>query len=162
MSGFFCGWRRKAALLTLILSFVFSIGWIRSTSTMDAMRISCCGFRPVFVSGSQKFRLTFQQHHHPIMIVMRIPRQSIEVIESWGFDDTAFKSELITSHSVTGHMGGICYRNENSNATTGIMLFPYWSFVIPLILLSAFLLLSKPRIAKSRPIGIEDCAEAFE
>ena len=32
---------------------------------------------------------------------------------------------------------------------TGVLRAPYWSIVIPLTLLSAWLLLSKPRIAKS-------------
>ena len=144
MGDFFQGWRRKAGLVTLAIALLLTVVWMRSYLVEDYLHIrhkpSLHGVRSfdgclawVRVSPSQ-FRQRIQWRSIPI--------SELGPGSHWG----GWKFEWRWKWC-----GFDC--GAASTATTGVRgqmwAIPYWSLVLPLTLFSAWLLLIKPRPAKS-------------
>jgi len=139
MGELFHGWRRKLGVVTLVMACVLMAGWIRSETIGDdiTFRLGKCG--------------------HEI----RSERSRITSISTWVRDSrwlpenewtTGFSPE-VDSGSIWDRIGFLYNVCENNDADSNLsfqrlLMVPYWSIVIPLTLLSAYLLLGKPRIAK--------------
>lgn len=126
---YFRGRRRKIGAATLVMACVFMIGWIRSQNCLDVIEPYLprfFGARIRVVSGSGRFTILSQ--NHPV-------------------------------RSNTGNRPAVFYRGsffrwvawngEGLNIGAKFTLIPYWSIVIPLTLLSAWLLISNPRKRKA-------------
>ncbi len=139
MGDYFRPLRRKIGCITLLLACVFTAGWVRSLK--DTKDILCV---PIGQHTFEYFHslngaiwcfhlhntvetdVTFFKEHYrgwnrrPVMSGARVDR--------------------------VAKYGPFLFRNESTYAARGFSLrIPYWSIVIPLTLLSAWLLLSKPR-----------------
>jgi hypothetical protein len=174
MGEFFHGWRRKTGCLALVIACVLMVGWIRTYFITDWVRapfgkttcIYADSFRSSLIFGSIQQASDFRWRSFP---------SSEGVIYSWN-DQTR------TALSFNGFGGGAVDESPNdptrecdmwscpvrlfgcavylrsaitSNRVTLGVVIPYWSIVLPLTLISAWLLLSKPRkhVAKSRSIS---------
>jgi hypothetical protein len=127
MGEYFKPWRRKIGILTLLLACVFAAGWVRSSGYEDEFQISIGDADHVFESRSSKIRwhgigplgreseLRIQWHATPLS-----PPPPLKLLVRQG-----------------SGMARAKYFD--------VVAVPYWSIVIPLALLSAWLLLSKPR-----------------
>jgi len=146
MGDYFKGWKRKVGLITLVMASVFAVGWVRSLTIFDQIEIrlrfveqkrftSVKGYFSYMSNGFPESPDTFQWHTHRISdIHFGSPTAVIDG-----------KVYLITDD--------ILYRVFHCNPV------PYGSIVIPLTLLSAFLLLSKPRKSTQKkitePVSVE-------
>ena len=128
---FLIGWRRKAGLVTLAMAVVFAMAWIRGMIVYDVVK---------FTIGNQQ--------------IVLLCVDSAIVWESWNRNGDApmweWKRMSPTNRTLTGvkiaTIGGIPF----SPVTFHFHIFTWW-LVLPLTLLSAWLILGKPRKAKGVP-----------
>ena len=134
MGEFFKGRKRKLGVVTLLLALVFTAGWVRSVVT------AATPFRPNLIAFSPA---TYEVKDGDF-VGIGTERQSLTW---WEFD-------TYDVDDPTGHIG-------NTTAPVIVFAIPFWSIILPLTLVSAFLLLSKPR-KSSQTKPIEPIAEKAE
>ncbi len=156
MSDFFHGWKCKAGFVTLVISCLFMAGWLRSDSRMDTLRLNgstwscivfsvddCLWFFSDTASHSDGPLINWQarpvdQSGSPGTQISRIDRRSSrirpmdEVETSWHWRWREF-------------MFGSGALKDAPSLRLKFISIPYWSVVIPLALLSAYLLFNRPR-----------------
>lgn len=168
MGEFFKPWRRSFGVVTLGLACLLLAGWVRSLSRRDWIEIGSDPCVDLLVSN--RGNLMWECHNgyrlmkRPWLALSRlfVLRTSIsaqrlrrfildEFVESdsgfppsWKNDFCGFKYDEYTTSSPDG--SGI--------REVRVRVFPYWSIVAPLTLLSACLLLSKP--GKTKPAQTSD------
>ncbi len=151
MGEFFNGWRRKSGLVTLAMALLSTVAWMRSYVIRDKLEIvphpHCLH---AIVSGSG--RLVWQRLvstdmpflHYDFPFVLHSSdgpegddlawyRREVE----WRLEGSGFDFGAV--HSFTG------------NVRAQFAKVPYWSLVLPLTLLSAWLILIKPRKEERSP-----------
>jgi len=119
MGKFFKGWRWKIGVLTLVMACVLMGGWMRSFVATDVW----------FASTS---RIASLNGNFEWMSFDNAPKHFIRR-RSFGADQR---------DSINGAWAVL--KTEHPNKMTRI---PYWSIVLSLTLLSAYLLLAKPKKA---------------
>lgn len=125
MREFFKGWRRKAGMVMLVMACVFAAGWVRSFSTADSLMFMTeprGAFIAISMSGC--------------VLNKRMPQMEGTPGTSWHSDDLSNQTQAD-------------FLKQFYDIQPNEMRIPYWSIVIPLTLLSACLLIAKPRPAKS-------------
>lgn len=137
MREFFRGWRRKTGVLTLVMACVFAAGWIRSLSFRD--EITSCRIPDIYSIASNRGRLVWKVVHSPT------PYYGPSVDYSVGKDISAFEPFSQFEYNWIRRFVGFEVAEHTNGERFKINRYslPYWSIVLPLILLSAFLLLSK-------------------
>ena len=142
MYEYFKGWRRKFGLLTLLLALPFLGGWVRSFSNVDTL-IPYAPRNPgkcfylvisersavkfVRVYGTDVFALSPSRFFNSVPIKPANPTLSVEC--RWQFCGFEFRDGPLGA----GEIKMTAY------------VFPYWAIVIPLTVVSAYLLLTTPR-----------------
>lgn len=150
MPTYFKPLRRKIGLTTLVVACVFAVGWIRSTVTFDNLIVNYRG--SIYAIGSRSGKTTWSH-----MTVLGLPNFELTANRPFISRQSRAASEYNDSPVPFGHIrrnwNGFEYlhwddmTDEPTRKTRWII--PYWSIVIPLTLLSAWLLLSprqKPEI----------------
>ncbi len=150
MTTYFKPLRQKVGVVTLAISCLLMSGWVRSQSMQDTFAVrtgSAYRFklvsawqRLVFViihiDSNEQFTFTFWTSESAVrsewrlLLVPPVPTLSFRI-------DNRF---LATGNGVA--------QFGNTKISADSFHLPYWSVVIPLTLLSAWLLLSKPRQTK--------------
>ena len=135
MSEFFRGWRRKFGLLTLVMACVAMAGWARSIVVLDIFAISTGQFRLDWIASSQQ-QLSWGTTHDD-----RAPMSPWFTGEPVSIDRTfgPIKNEWHCCGFGEFHL------DETGRNPAAFSVIPYWAIVLPQTLLSAYLLLSKPR-----------------
>lgn len=142
---FFEGWRRKAGIATLFISCMFAAVWVRSTILEDEFHFkSPLGVTDIVVtSANEGLVFAYWSWKLESHISRRVTWYSLVKIKfpfrkaffvrndpnKWAFDFLGF------------YVG----RSPSSVCEQGILIVPYYAIVIPLTLLAAVLLLTKPR-----------------
>jgi hypothetical protein len=133
MRDFFRGWRRKVGCVTLVMALAGMALWIRSRIVNDEIGFAANGTQYVVVSSHSQVSAYQSIHLLPNRVV-------------W-----ISQGILPAERTSAWHLNSI-RRREQRVATSlrrmipsRIYTFTYWSLVIPLTLLSAYLLLWKPR-----------------
>ena len=139
MLTFLHGWRKKTGCVTLVLACAFVAGWIRSSFTGDYLSLAI---------GKTKFAILSQQGKISTAMFSSNGQSSSGEPESgwWTVKLPAAKSKPMH------HERAIEIPHPQPNWLERVELqfvhyqpaFPYWSIVILLTLLSAWLLLSTP------------------
>ena len=167
MGEFFHGWRRKSGLLTLLIACVFMIGWIRTYFITDLVSapfgtktyINVDSFRSNLIFRVYPRASNFSWFSLPSHVNMMFgwddpTRAALKFIGFGGGafdenpDDPTRECEM---WSCPAKLFGcdVYWRSKSSDDRERLgVVIPYVSIVIPLTLLSAFLLLFKPRPAK--------------
>ena len=122
MSTFFDGWRRKAGCVLLVLACVFMAGWIRSRMIGDAI---------MFPVGRRQNAIVALNGTVHWWAVTNGPAD-------WGFDSSDRPVDELTDeiHELQIQLEPFQFRD---------WCVSYWSITVPLTLLSAYLILWKPR-----------------
>ena len=131
MSDFFKGWRRKLGLVTLVMACVMSIGWVRSFYVEDTILVHW-GTESIFTILSEHGSASWCSSERVVRSAKGTP------YITW----TSRKAEEDISLLGLGLGFG---------TSSGKYEMHYLSVVIPVTLLSAYLLLSKLRPAKKPP-----------
>jgi len=144
MGEFFKGWRRKVGVMTLVLACVLSVGWVRSQTLVETIEFQSDRrtVQSLISGGGSLCWQTFCEGEGPKRTHLWL---SVTHAES-GFriySDPDFWSS---------YLFGFAYKRLDiwDSQWYRVLMIPYWSIVAPLTLLSAYLLLSKPRIAKPK------------
>ena len=168
MGDFFKGWRRKTGIVALVMACVFMTGWVRTYSVTDDIHVPL-GKTTSFCASSYRSNLIFQVFSQAIVFRRSSISSRVNTIYPWN-------DETRTALDMSGFGGGaidkdpddptrecemwscpvkLCgcavFLRSTLASGRGILgiFIPYWSIVIPLTLLSAFLLITKPLPAKS-------------
>jgi len=123
MGEFFKGWRRKAGCVTLVMACVFMAIWLRTFAATDTIIVGQVGISSV--DG----------------VLAVVTNDEIPTPRWESADAIRLDSDRVRFHwqlRLFGFRRGV---DGDDQAWT----IPYWSIVIPLTLLSAYLLLTKPR-----------------
>ena len=150
MSTYFHGWRRKIGVVSLFLACVYMAGWVRSLTDEDCFcRVQRLGNTELIsADGSIGWRQvvllysnTSTSMGHPANGYSRRKSRPIQLFpivsayHKWDSDlDFRFAGFAFVSALATWN-----------DIRSSIWIIPYWSIVLPLTLLSAWLLLSPPR-----------------
>ena len=143
MREFFQGWRRKAGLTTLAMALLLFTAWMRSYVFRDR----------VFFPG-QQYCQTITSHGGSILWDQWLNPGKFD---SLPIEFTSFKDLFTDCYpgediEVEWRMDWAGFAFGKANPISDRMawwIVPYWALVLPLTLLSAWLLLIKPRPAKS-------------
>ena len=159
MGEFFNGWRRKIGLLTLVMACVFMAGWIRSLQRVDS--------RIVFTSTSSSLQLisgnatiTVRRFVSPhavkslpglvdrlLLVGVFPPSGNSSGNVAFSIDEKS-RLQIGNPYSWTVKTGGFGIgqvKDKDLPLQVFVWAVPYWFIVISLTLLSAYLLLNKPR-----------------
>ena len=143
MREFFRGWRRKIGVIMLVLACVLVAGWVRSKSVFDQVDIVAVDSHFVAQSLKGHFCMVRVVWGHKLT-----PRASFNSIkppdgefQPWSGDDWS----LIWRYKLAGIDVLKAKHDIREGAVQHKFIISYWSIVIPLTVLSAWLLLSKPR-----------------
>ena len=139
MPNYFNSLRRKIGVTTLVLACVFMAGWVRSSFLTDRFAI---------ITPAQFGFVIFSLDHHFVLGTAVDPSLP-PVFEgpNWATSDFVEFDELYTNFPsvLRWRSFGFSFVQDDIRA---YCTAPYWSIVLPLTLLSAYLLLSKSRPAK--------------
>ena len=148
MSEFMTGWRRKTGIVTLALALLFSAGWVRSFTTRDVYSFVHDGSMITFRSfqgglGGQRFSpsgwmtSTGWSSDHNFKFSWIDPWWRLDNFDDadieWRWDWAGFS------------FGSAVKKDPPILRNLNLWIVPYWAIVSPLVLVSAYLLLGKPR-----------------
>ncbi len=125
MREFFHGWRRKAGCVTLVMALTLTGIWVRSSIIIDEVLVTWPGNR----------------HNYLVSLPGRI------LLDFWDLEyapETYWIQHPCSLSVINDRLNWF----EENHATFDI---PYWIITIPLTLLSAYLILWKPRKRAAKP-----------
>lgn len=147
MLGFFTGWKRKIGIATLVLCCISSGGWIRSLVIRDEfLVILATQMWDVYsTEGTLIFERTVDLDRTDDLIFSfdSTPLSQLGNMFPLSYAARGLENQVdrdfcgFTIITATSDWDSLC-----------VLVVPYWSIVIPLALLSAYFLLSKPRQRK--------------
>ena len=129
MREFFKGWRRKAGLVTLAMACVLMLGWMRSRMVYDQCIWADSNHKNVVYSLNGEFGWL---------------RWSTNRSQQMSFGSVPMGSEDEAKWRMLHDMIRVMHEAREWTC-------PYWCLAIPLTLLSAWLILGKPR--KVKPVA---------
>ena len=149
----FDGWRRRIGTLSLLLALLFGTAWLLTRAFAFEIFVNC--------KDQTRHDFTISRYGIAWMSELRDSRFNLAtgaipwIIPSNSFPDPAENMESEANWQVD-FLGFRSANNEDIVPETkpwmrarplriGVWVIPYWSIVFPLTLLSAWLLLGKPR-----------------
>lgn len=148
MENHFKPLRRKIGIATLVMACVFAGGWVRSLTHTDSLWVTSPDIQHMFTSQRGAFRWGKQipnLSHDYSFDLSEVPDaiyrnhdtfwRSYEMDWRYGIGEFDFGAGTESGDSVITRMERWCV--------------PYWSIVIPLVLLSAWLLFSTLKFSDS-------------
>jgi hypothetical protein len=171
MLEFFKGWRRKAGCIGLMVSLLITCAWMRSFKTEDfATRLLSNGYWKVVsknggitfacqegpmvlhfepnTMGSQAVDKEAAAKAHNEAILLEMMKKSDAGQPYKRRQETPREETRDTNTEICGFMFGTNASGEPDGldrSVTTTLRVPYWAVVLPFIMLSAWLLLCKPR-----------------
>jgi hypothetical protein len=143
MREFFRGWRRKAGLVTLVMACLVNVAWMRSQFGRDAYAIRRGNDYQVIATS----RVGVLWNH-------KVVPENTQVIYDPGWEYSTYSENEppdfrlhIDVYQVDWRWR-LCGFDFGEYRTKGInryWVIPYWSISLPFTLLSAYLILWKPR-----------------
>ena len=148
MGQYFKPLRRKIGVLTLVVACVFGVGLVRSLGTGDeinGLRLPLGTLEIFSEMGDLRFvswskGIGNHPHMTPEWLSWQITNDDIELHQ---FGLWSFQFDRMDNRDSIGSVDfDVAY----------LITFPYWSIIVPLTSISAWLLLSKPRARIKRPV----------
>ncbi len=148
MRTFFQGRRRTAGTVTLVLACVLMAGWVRSLTFIEGVSIPVGMKRSASLVSNDSSLVWLTQHGDAFFLFPQFISRRFSDIDDRLFENPFFEWRgkwcgfgFGISVDGTKQVG-----NQIVQMTPGtVAVIPYWSVVIPLTLISAYLLVSKPR-----------------
>ncbi len=150
MGGFFHGWRRKAGCAFLVIAIPLASAWMRSASTDDAVRFTVFGRRHLIRSERNGLSWCGWDEKDDDF---RMPNWASQ--PHWQPEDLKIAPGVLSGSFLRGfphpdYLFGILFERESRRGCE--WKIAHWILVWPLTLLSAYLILWKPRQA-SKPVA---------
>ena len=151
MGEYFKPWRRKVGVVTLLLACMFAAGWVRSLSIEDSIyRVSGVGSPAIaYVQSTRGCILWWSnsKSYFPANSSGLVWSFSAAKINSFNINDDNNRSPWLLKQIGIGIGSRV-----DIGMGRDVWIVPYWPIVIPLSLISAFLLLSKSRRSNQKKI----------
>jgi hypothetical protein len=125
MRAFFRGWPRKTGCVVLVLAIAVAIAWARAFVRYDVVYFSLGHRQYQIISTEAGVALTSWDYSHPAT--------QWRILDAAQFDDGG--TGLLLSY-VESDFDGLNVSHSE---------LPHWQLLLPLTLISAFLILWKPR-----------------
>ncbi|MDB5345254.1 MAG: hypothetical protein JWP89_3631 [Schlesneria sp.] len=146
MHTFFHGWRRKAGCVFLVTACVLMAAWLRGGFQYDFFDLNIQGMTyRLGTHGGQLRFITQGPTNSPQLVSWDtgkleelLPYQPGQSRDPWYGIDVDWRWDFYDFHAGAGQY-------PRSNLQTAFCVFPYWSIVPPLALLSAYLILVPSR-----------------
>ena len=154
MGDFLYGWRRKAGGVALVLACVVVAGWVRSWRVDDLIQLTSEEdmATDIHIRSFEGFLIMqVETLVPPKPIKWAVPKWSIVELHKTAAADDPMIWRFRWCGFAAGYELGRAYLPDGR---VDLWFIPYWSIVIPLTLLSAYLLLVKPRKPKLGPTQI--------
>ena len=176
MREFFTGWRKKIGAVTLVMALMIVAVWIRSFRSTDIVNLhSIPNTSLMFISERSGIVFLWMNNEAPqftdgrlddsyVLLGQNLRLNQImprELQPEWKFEWLGF--QYGNARDVKGAAAWVADIHEVFGSTVkasdfkgliaSVLVIPHWSVVMPLTLLSAYLLLSKPRIATSKTVA---------
>ena len=152
MGKFFKPLRRKVGVLTLLIACLFAAGWVRSLSTSDAILIPLT--KSEFIRlDSRSGRFSWNKVYNAQVTIPKIIWRADAIVptdEDVVFDHSHYIYEWRWQWGTID--AGRVHSPGDGRVRAKYVILPYWFITIPLALISAFLLLSKPCISNEKII----------
>lgn len=147
MHPFFRGWRRKAGVVTLVMACALMSGWVRSFRIHDQLWFAVRGDATEAVI-SLGGKINWIRYHKAVLV----PVPTFPEWTTGGFDDVESFDDgsLRRRWRFVGFVSGE-WPDDKIIGRTTIVAVPYLMLVMPLTLLSAYLILWKPRKRATPP-----------
>ena len=159
MSEFFRGWRRKVGVVTLLMACTLTLIWLRSDVIRDKIDLCPSFYWPQLPWYGEIVSLQGSLGWH--RYEMESGNGGIGTNSPATFSSFKVKHYFACSPKIEDTLvwqwkwGGFGYgagKTHLRGMSAQVWIIPYWSIVIPLTLLSAYLLLSKPRNSTQKKI----------
>lgn len=164
MGESFKGWRRKAGVVTLVVSCIVMGGRFRSSTIQDTITIgSASSFQVRLISASHRFviaKLRTEGDEYPwapLWDSQAAREKTWELNFRFRESVTPTISSPLTGDLCTFGTGPVM-RSDRARCEVAFCQFPYWTIVCPLTFLSAYLLLWKPRKRTSGGLAVLEAA----
>jgi hypothetical protein len=148
MSEFFKPWRRRIGIVMLVFALVFLGGWVRSQSTVDVISFRSGTYLHHWLASDARFICWTRQYEKYSDSVWEVPEYSNSKRDA---SHDFRRDPNIKWYGALREFGVFEYPASqfqgNSMAT---WLIPYWYVILPLALLSTYLLFVKPRKSTSK------------
>lgn len=147
MPAYFKPLRRKIGVFTLLIACIFMAGWVRSSFCSDVINTSV--WNTIQSIRTTKAGLLWVSEEYPGTMFGFCPQIQLGNASTWDFQgpwQLEWKSCGIKFGE--GHFENI-QAGITFNVRAKYWIIPFWLIVIPLTLLSVWLLLSRPRAQKS-------------
>jgi hypothetical protein len=141
MKEFLHGWRRKAGCVTLIVALMFSAGWLRSYIAHDSLKASLSNCRCESLESVAGCISWFSEIETEDMFGHR----SILEWRSRTIDSGDPRLCPLPDGSWRYPFGVHYFHHEDPDWSFTSRMISYWHFTVPLTLMSAYLILWKPR-----------------
>jgi len=178
MGDFFRGWRRKVGVVTLMVALAFMTAWFRSIGVQEMFYLAKSDYNiarivstnaslvwerfqpevPMFVvSGDSCISVAFENSRDCVLsspFNYTLDTTAEPTLAGPPWERPAFPPHpVVWSWQWYGFGQGGCHHTGYSgNARLALLRIPYWAIVLTFTLLSAFLLLSKPRSSIQKKI----------
>ena len=150
MPHYFKPLRRKIGVVTLVLACLLMAGWVRSFAKSDSIRVSWQ--KTSYHFHSKRGVVTLARHTGSWGKMYWSAHNLVpsETATARPFSDAGIKEEWKLD------FGGVVIaegtpKHETGNSRIVRLTFRYWMLVVPAAVLSAWLLLSKPRAGEFTP-----------
>jgi len=151
VGNFFKGWRRKVGVAMLAMALILMVGWVRSFSKWDVIELNSWP-RRVGIASSFNGDLLFYLASVNTRGILFWPSISLRpsFISKEAFLNSSDVVKIVWRWDWAGfHLTDRMHGDDSYQ----MCIVPYWCVVPPLTLLSAWLLLSKPRTSKLKQDG---------
>lgn len=139
MRDFFKGWRRKIGVATLVMACVFTAGWIRSFAISDFLRMDCPKFRLM----AESTRGWIECDHIPELV--EPGEWDFEFYSGYPRPEWGPPLKKVPMWVSTGWWTTYDEKGNEIGGTGHKATSHYAAIVVPLIIVSAWLLLRSPR-----------------
>ena len=143
MGNFFKGWRRKIGVVTLVMACLAICFWVRSFHFIDRLSLIFGSSFTAVESKEHGFQWSkFERTNGDWGNLFNIGWNTIPLKGPYNASEIEGLMEL--PHF---YFAGFLFASGEflENTTQSVWIAPHWSVVLPLTLLSAWLLLSNPR-----------------
>lgn len=145
MNGYFRPLRRRLGVFTLAMACVLAVVWLLGRDRVDFVTLNFLGHRWNVVTGCGSVQIVSGWlSSQSVEYIGLNPPEAITqtlVISQQPLNDMAFRMSWL-KWTATIVLIRTTLDNVHGNVVTPV---PYWSIVIPLTMLSVYMLLSKPR-----------------
>ena len=147
MREFFHGWRRKVGVVTLVMACGVAGLWVRSQQMRDSLQVRVAdNAAHLFISNESELVWQSMRHEATDEVQLRrfaisrtlVSENRVYVANRRRGTETEDYSHSVSFRTITGSWTG-------NKIQLAAWRFPHWALVIPLTILSAYLILWKPR-----------------